>query len=107
MVTSSEDDVYIILSTETSLVNKRATTSMLKEKDTEVREETSPIVLDNSPKKESLEPSLDFLWDTEILETVDYFTFTEPCQEVPLQKLDTSSLLTYIGMDFPPPPTGT
>ena len=92
VVTSFEYDVYIISSTKTSLVNKSVTRSMLKEKDTKLRVETSPIVLDNSPKKASLEPSSNFLSDTKILETTDYFTFTEPCQEVPLQIPKTSSL---------------
>ena len=36
MVTSSEDDVYIISSTQTSPENKRVTRSMVKEKDTKV-----------------------------------------------------------------------
>ena len=44
---------------------------MLKEKDTEVQTKTSPIVLDDSPKKASPEPSSNFLWDIEILQTTD------------------------------------
>ena len=104
VVTSSEEDVYIISSTQNSLVNKRVTRSMLKEKDTEVRIETSPIVLDDSPKKASPEPSPDFFWDTKILHTTNYLTPTEPCHEVPSQRPVTPPLPTGIGMDFPPPP---
>ena len=83
MVTSSEDDVYIISSTQTSPENKRVTRSMVKEKGSKVWTETSPIVLDDSPKNASPEPSLDFFWDTEILYIADYLTPTQPCQEVP------------------------
>ena len=53
MVTSSEGDVYIISSTHPSPKNKMVTRSMAKEKDTEVQTETSPIILDDSPKKAS------------------------------------------------------
>ena len=45
---------------------------MVKEKDTKVWKETSTIVLDDSPKKASPEPSPNFFWDTKILQTIDY-----------------------------------
>ena len=76
---------------------------MVKEKDTKIQTETSPIILDDSPKKASLEPSPDFFWDTEILHTTDYLTPIEPCQEVPSQKPVTSPLPTGTEMNFPSP----
>ena len=76
---------------------------MVKEKDTEVRTETSPIVLDDNPKKESPKPSPYFFWDTEILHTTHYLTPTKPCQEVLLQIPVTPPPPTGTGMDFPSP----
>lgn len=49
VVTSSEDDVYIISSTQTSPENKKIKRSMVKGKDIEVRKEMSPTVLDDRP----------------------------------------------------------
>ena len=51
--------IHVSSTMKLSPINKRVTRSMVKEKDTEVRKETSPIVLDDSPKKASPEPSLD------------------------------------------------
>ena len=79
VVTSSEDDVHIISSTQTSPENKRIARSTVKEKDTEVQKEMSPILLDDSPKRPSPEPSPDFFWDHEILQIKDYLSPIEPC----------------------------
>jgi len=83
VLTSSEDDVHIISSTQTSPENKRITRSMVKEKGTEVPKEMSPILLDDSPKRPSPEPSLFFFWDHDILQTTNYLSPTKHCQEIP------------------------
>ena len=67
----------------------------------------SPILLDDTPKRPSPEPSPDFFWDHEILQTTDYLSPTEHCQEFPPERPATPPPPMSTGMDFSSPNKGS
>ena len=92
---------------QTSPETKRITRSMVKEKSTKVQKEMSPILLDDSPKRPSPEPSPNFFWDHDILQTTDYLSPTKHSQEIPPQRPATPPPPMSTEMDFSPPNKGS